>query len=146
MWNFKGHLWNFTQNFEPIHRKIYILLFSIFACELRYLNCDVISLSEMGPWHSNFVYTGTADVIKLNECISIVLALFVYILAEIDFLSSFIPRVPVSLSFFLLCLSVCVCLPLSLSVSVSVGLSLSMVNRKICWYIRSWLSDHIFSF
>ena len=25
VWNFKGHLWNFTQNFEPIHRKICIL-------------------------------------------------------------------------------------------------------------------------
>ena len=25
VWNFKGALWNFTQNFEPIHRKIYIL-------------------------------------------------------------------------------------------------------------------------
>ena len=24
-WNFKGALWNFTQNFEPIHRKICIL-------------------------------------------------------------------------------------------------------------------------
>ena len=24
-WNFKGPLWNFTQNFEPIHRKICIL-------------------------------------------------------------------------------------------------------------------------
>ena len=22
VWNFKGHLWNFTQNFEPIHHKI----------------------------------------------------------------------------------------------------------------------------
>ena len=25
VWNFKGALWNFTQNFEPIHRKICIL-------------------------------------------------------------------------------------------------------------------------
>ena len=25
VWNFKGALWNFTQNFEPIHRKISIL-------------------------------------------------------------------------------------------------------------------------
>ena len=25
VWNFKGALWNFTQKFEPIHRKIYIL-------------------------------------------------------------------------------------------------------------------------
>ena len=25
VWNFKGGLWNFTQNFEPIHRKICIL-------------------------------------------------------------------------------------------------------------------------
>ena len=25
VWNFKGALWNFTQNLEPIHRKIYIL-------------------------------------------------------------------------------------------------------------------------
>ena len=25
VWNFKGVLWNFTQNFEPIHRKICIL-------------------------------------------------------------------------------------------------------------------------
>ena len=25
VWNFKGALWNFTQNFEPIHHKIYIL-------------------------------------------------------------------------------------------------------------------------
>ena len=37
MWNFKGQLWNFTQNFEPMHRKICILPSSIFACELRYL-------------------------------------------------------------------------------------------------------------
>ena len=25
VWNFKGALWNFTQNFEPIHRKMCIL-------------------------------------------------------------------------------------------------------------------------
>ena len=25
VWNFKGHLWNFTQDFEPIHRQICIL-------------------------------------------------------------------------------------------------------------------------
>ena len=25
VWNFKGALWNFTQNVEPMHRKIYIL-------------------------------------------------------------------------------------------------------------------------
>ena len=25
VWNFKGTLWNFTQNFEPIQRKIFIL-------------------------------------------------------------------------------------------------------------------------
>ena len=25
VWNFKGHLWNFTQNFDPIHRKISII-------------------------------------------------------------------------------------------------------------------------
>ena len=50
VWNFKGHLWNFTQNFEPIHRKICILLFSIFCMWFTTsLNCDVISLSETGP-------------------------------------------------------------------------------------------------
>ena len=36
-WNFKGHFWNFTHNFEPIHRKICRLLSSIVACDLRYL-------------------------------------------------------------------------------------------------------------
>ena len=36
MWNFKGHLWNFTRNFEPIHRKLCMLLISIFICNLRY--------------------------------------------------------------------------------------------------------------
>ena len=25
MWNFKDALWNFARNFEPVHRKIYIL-------------------------------------------------------------------------------------------------------------------------
>ena len=51
MWNFKGHLWNFTQNFEPIHRKICILLLSNFCVWVTIsLNCDVISLSETGPW------------------------------------------------------------------------------------------------
>ena len=37
VWNFKGYLGNFTQNFEPIHRKICILSSCIFVCELRYL-------------------------------------------------------------------------------------------------------------
>ena len=37
VWNFKGHIWNFAQNFEPIHRKICILRSCIFARELRYL-------------------------------------------------------------------------------------------------------------
>ena len=35
--NFKGHLWNFAQNFEPIYRKLCILLYCVFPCELRYL-------------------------------------------------------------------------------------------------------------
>ena len=37
MWNFKGYLWNFTQNFEPIHGKMCILLCSMLACDLRHL-------------------------------------------------------------------------------------------------------------
>ena len=38
MWNFKGHLWNFTQNFGPTHRMICILPSSVFACVLRYIS------------------------------------------------------------------------------------------------------------
>ena len=50
VWNFKGHLWNFTQNFEPMHRKICILRSSVFFVWVTIsLNCDVISLSETGP-------------------------------------------------------------------------------------------------
>ena len=36
MWNLKGALRNFTQNFEPIDRKICILLTYLFVCDLRY--------------------------------------------------------------------------------------------------------------
>ena len=48
--NFEGHLWNFTQNFEPIHRKICVLLTAISYCDLRYLGTVTnISLSETAP-------------------------------------------------------------------------------------------------
>ena len=40
VWNFKGALWNFTQNFEPIHRKICILR------GVKNLTYDILEL-----WH-----------------------------------------------------------------------------------------------
>ena len=50
MLNFKGHLWNFTQNFETIHCKICMLLKYYFCLWFTISwNCDVISLSEMFP-------------------------------------------------------------------------------------------------
>ena len=41
LWNFKGALWNFTQNFEPIHRKICIL-----RCVKNLTTYDILEL-----WH-----------------------------------------------------------------------------------------------
>ena len=46
VWNFKGYLWNFTQNYDPIHRKICVLLAFIFVRFTISLSCDVISLSK----------------------------------------------------------------------------------------------------
>ena len=55
MWNFKGHLWNFTQNFEPIHNKTCILLTLILCVWVTIsLNYDIISLSEMDPRYDNY--------------------------------------------------------------------------------------------
>ena len=48
MWNFKGRLWNFTHNYEPIHRKICILLLFSLWFTISW-NCDVISLIETAP-------------------------------------------------------------------------------------------------
>ena len=45
VWNFKGALWNFTQNFEPIHCKICIL-----RGGKNLTTYDIfLSLSETGP-------------------------------------------------------------------------------------------------
>ena len=52
VWNFKGHLWKFTQNIGPIHHKIVILLTFIFVWFTISFNCDVISLSVTGPWRT----------------------------------------------------------------------------------------------
>ena len=37
VWNFKGHLWHFTRNFEPMHCEICISLGFIYVCDLLYL-------------------------------------------------------------------------------------------------------------
>ena len=50
VWNFKGHLWNFTQNLEPIHHKICILRgVKIWRLMISW-SYDILSLSETGPW------------------------------------------------------------------------------------------------
>ena len=55
VWNYKGALWNFTQNFEPIHRKICILRgVKIWRLTIS-LSYDILSLSETGPWWVVFV-------------------------------------------------------------------------------------------
>ena len=50
VWNFKGTLWIFAQNFEPMHRKIYILRGVKNLTTYAILDYDILSLSEMGPW------------------------------------------------------------------------------------------------
>ena len=47
--NFKWYLWNFTQNFKPILRKICILLAFICVWFTISLNYDLISLSKTVP-------------------------------------------------------------------------------------------------
>ena len=50
VWNFKGALWNFTQNFEPIYRKIWIL-----QGVKNLMTYGILSLKKRGPryprWH-----------------------------------------------------------------------------------------------
>ena len=48
VWNFKGALWNFTQNFEPIHRKICILWGVKTLTTYDILSYDILSLSGTG--------------------------------------------------------------------------------------------------
>ena len=50
VWNFKGALWNFTQNFEPIHRKLCILRGVKIWPLMISQSYDILSLSETGPW------------------------------------------------------------------------------------------------
>ena len=60
VWNFKGALWNFTQNFKPIHRKICILL--------GVKNLTTSDILEL--WHLKFYETGPggdwSDMIIFN--------------------------------------------------------------------------------
>ena len=66
VWNFKGALWNFTQNFEPIHRKICILRGAKILTTY-----DILRLSETGPishnWPSVTHYDRITVYLKLNE-------------------------------------------------------------------------------
>ena len=48
VWNFKGDLWNFTQNFKPIYRKICILR-GVRQLMISY-SYHILSLSETVPW------------------------------------------------------------------------------------------------
>ena len=66
MWNFKGHLWNFTQKFEPIYHAIciYCLLFLRVRYDI-FENCDVISLNETGTRLSIF------PIVVINCCGSV---------------------------------------------------------------------------
>ena len=62
--NFKGVLWNFKQNFELIHCKIWILLSSIFAFELRYLwivTSYGLVRRAPGQWQNAWSQTGFDD-------------------------------------------------------------------------------------
>ena len=53
VWNFKGLLWNFTQNFEPIHcRNRHFTIFYFCVWFTISLKCDIISLSDTGPWYA----------------------------------------------------------------------------------------------
>ena len=57
LWHFfKGYLCNFKQNFEPINRKICILLILIFVCDLRYIfNCVVNKLAGEMKYLSHLI-------------------------------------------------------------------------------------------
>ena len=50
VWNFKGHLWNFTQNFEPyITKYAFYEVLKISRLTISY-SYDILSLSETSPW------------------------------------------------------------------------------------------------
>ena len=58
MFGFKWHICSYTQNFQPIHRKICILLTFIYLRFTIFWNCDVITLSEAAPRFPFRIYKG----------------------------------------------------------------------------------------